>query len=256
MVRLRRALSALVLLLMVLSAVTPFTGAAPDDGSRTITKHGGESVLKVKPADRITGSTKSGAKTTYTGPGVTVEVDDQPGSFEYTWILSSKPSANTFRLTLTFTGCTYYYQPPLTAETWPKGYTVTETQVKDATGKVVASRPENVVGSYAVYSDKANGLYGTGKVAHIYRPLVTDAKGLMVWGVMSISGNVLTVTVDQAWLSKASYPVRVDPTFGYTSIGASSETMGDDYFFGGLATGVGGTGARTAHRSPSERRGG
>lgn len=36
----------------------------------------------------------------------------------------------------------------------------------------------------------------------------------------------MTVTVDQKWLNKASYPVIVDPTFGYTTLGGTNYSPG------------------------------
>ena len=88
---------------------------------------------------------------------------------------------------------------------------------------------ENVKGSYAVYHQTKAGNfpdkeYKTGKFCHIYRPLVKDADGKETWGELNIDINkkLLTVTVDDEWLKSAVYPVIVDPTFGYTSIGASS----------------------------------
>ena len=91
----------------------------------------------------------------------------------------------------------------------------------------------NVVGSYAVYHEtNRNNNYKTGKVFHIYRPQVKDSKGNTIWGELSIVGNVLSVTVDQTWLDKANYPVVIDPTIGYTSIGGSNRATATDAFIG------------------------
>lgn len=89
--------------------------------------------------------------------------------------------------------------------------------------------PQNVIGSYAVYhKTKANHRvgstnYATGKAFHIYRPKAIDANGAEVWAELSYSHGTLSVTVSPEWLAKASYPVTVDPTLGYTSVGASTE---------------------------------
>ncbi len=220
----KRLLSLLVLLVVLGACYSPFyASAAPTDskavnpatGEATLSKWGGSASIKVKPADAVSlvnGKLKTGA-------GIEVKVEERADAFEYSWILSSRSASNVFSLELTFTGCTYYYQPPLTAE-------------EVAAGNI---RPENVVGSYAVYSELKNGIYQTGKVAHIYRPLVTDAAGKTTWGDMKIENGVLSVTVDQKWLDKATYPVIVDPTFGYNTVGASSaflqlnEIQGSDY---------------------------
>lgn len=87
--------------------------------------------------------------------------------------------------------------------------------------------PENVRGSYAVYHavqrDHQLGAlnYQTGKAFHIYRPLAVDAALNTVWCDLDYAGGLLTVTVDANWLTTATYPVVIDPTFGYTTIGGS-----------------------------------
>ena len=153
----------------------------------------------------------------------------EDGGFEFEWILPTKPKSNVLTATIQTKGLNFFYQPPLTDEIKPgRGETVTETQHLDSQGNVLAERPENVVGSYAAYhKSKRNNRVGgkeykTGKAFHIYRPHVTDAEGNETWAELNITGNDLTVTVPQGFLDKAVYPVIVDPTFGYTTIGAST----------------------------------
>lgn len=243
----RRRLAALVLLIVALSAVLPLipVSAKPEDkitktnGDREISRWSGKAKLKTTVPEITTKKSESnGVSLHATSKGYDVEIIDKSDGFEYSWILPAKPASNVFTMQIDLTGCTAYYQPPLTAGTYPKGYTVTETTVKDSSGKIVEYRPVNVVGSYAVYSANRDGVYQTGKIAHIYRPLVTDANGNTVWGTMKIEGNTLTVTVDSKWLNKAVYPVKVDPTFGYTSIGGSSYQVGPNTMYGLLATGI------------------
>jgi hypothetical protein len=140
------------------------------------------------------------------------------GGFEFEWVLPQKPSTNVFTATIQTKDLDFFYQPPLTPEEIGRG----------------AVRPENVVGSYAVYHkskggmNDANGMeYKTGKAFHIYRPKVKDANGNWTWGKLHIDveKGLLTVTVPQEFLHNAVYPVIVDPTFGYTSIGASNQTV-------------------------------
>lgn len=64
--------------------------------------------------------------------------------------------------------------------------------------------------------------YKTGKAFHIYRPKAIDANGVEQWCSLDIKDGILTVIIPQNFLNKALYPVIVDPTFGYTSAGASS----------------------------------
>lgn len=132
--------------------------------------------------------------------------------FDIDFTLDSKPATNVF--TYKISGAEdfdFFYQPPLTQKEIDEG----------------ASRPENVEGSYAVYSKtRANHItgqtnYATGKVAHIYRPKVIDANGAEVWAELKYEDGVLNVIVPQGFLDKAVYPVRVDPTFGYGAVGGT-----------------------------------
>lgn len=126
--------------------------------------------------------------------------------YEFEVILDKKPKTNIVEFTLEDKGVTYHYQPPLTKREIEAGHIM----------------PENVIGSYAVYTDKVGGKYKVGKVGHIYRPEIIDASGNKVWGKLHIENKILSVTVPQEFLDKAKYPVIVDPTFGYTTAGASA----------------------------------
>lgn len=169
--------------------------------------------------------------------------------FEFDILLKEKPSSNVFTYNIDTNNLDFLYQPELTAKEKLEGY----------------SRPENVIGSYAVYykggktgdfTQMGGNNYKTGKAFHIYRPQIIDAKGNKTWGTLDVilangassttgvvrpesdSGVVesdstpqndgvskLTVTVDPSFLASASYPVTVDPTFGYTTAGASNVAM-------------------------------
>jgi hypothetical protein len=82
-------------------------------------------------------------------------------------------------------------------------------------------------GSYAVY--KKNSLIGegTGKLCHIHRPLIIDARGRRCWGTLAVAGNVLRITIPEKWLSEAKYPVIVDPVVGTTTVGSESWVEND-----------------------------
>lgn len=142
------------------------------------------------------------------------DTGDEDDGFEFDVVLPEKPKSNVIRWTIQHKGLDFFYQPELTPKDIEEG----------------AERPENVVGSYAVYhktgrNNKVGGKeYRTGKAFHIYRPYFEDAKGDRVWGVLHIDPdtNLMTVTAPDGWLDKAAYPVICDPTFGYTSVGASS----------------------------------
>jgi len=149
-----------------------------------------------------------------------LEPDEQNelGGFEFEVTLKDKPEANVLEFDIETEGLKFYYQPELTAEKIAEG----------------AFRPDNTVGSYAVYhatrgnmhsSQETAEKYKTGKAFHIYRPKVTDNGGKWVWGELHIDEKAgkLTITIDQQWLDNAEYPVIVDPTFGYTSAGSGTE---------------------------------
>lgn len=141
-------------------------------------------------------------------------IDDQ--HFEIEVVLNEKPDTNVFEFQIEGAeDLDFFYQPELTPEEIAEG----------------ADRPENVIGSYAVYhKTKANHRigdtnYATGKAFHIYRPKAIDANGAEVWAELNYDNGVLSVSVPQKFLDDAVYPVRVDPTFGYTMAGASNGAL-------------------------------
>lgn len=166
-----------------------------------------------------------GEKIKYITPDYEIHLYDKPeitedGGFEFEWVLPKKPATNVLTATIQTKELNFFYQPPLTQKEIDEG----------------EERPENVVGSYAVYHKTKGGMndaagmeYKVGKAFHIYRPKVTDANGDSVWGELNIdeAEGLLTVTIDRTWLDNAVYPVRVDPTFGYTTAGATAVAFGN-----------------------------
>lgn len=137
----------------------------------------------------------------------------EDGGFEIEVILPAAPPTNVFNFTIDGAqSLDFFFQPALTAPELALGWV----------------RPANVVGSYAVYhKTKRDGRpgsthYGTGKAFHIYRPEAIDALGQRVWCDLAYTAPTLSVTVPLDFLASATYPIRVDPTFGYTTIGGSS----------------------------------
>ena len=141
----------------------------------------------------------------------------EDGGFEIEVVLNEKPATNKFDFTIDGAeNLDFFYQPELTQKEINEG----------------ASRPDNVIGSYAVYHKQAKNHvegrtnYATGKAYHIYRPKVVDANGAEQWAELSYDDNgTLSVTVPQGFLDTAVYPVKVDPTFGITSLGGSAGTF-------------------------------
>lgn len=86
--------------------------------------------------------------------------------------------------------------------------------------------PLDMCGGYAVYhKTKRNNQYATGKVLNIPRPKLIGDDGDIHWGEIDIADGSVVVSASKQWLNKAVYPVFVDPTFGYTTAGASSAAL-------------------------------
>lgn len=132
------------------------------------------------------------------------------GGVKFDIILNEKPSTNEFCYTVE--GAENYvfaYQPALTLQEIARG----------------DERPANIVGSYAVYHKSLmNNQYKTGKAFHIERPQVWSLSNESVkqYATLSYNNGRLCVTAPQSFLDTAEYPVRIDPTLGYTSAGGTN----------------------------------
>jgi len=98
--------------------------------------------------------------------------------------------------------------------TWP--------QYRDA-----AHRPENVVGSFAIFWKKKNNKYKSGKWGHIYRIGLKDAGGKTAWAESDIipidkTHARLVATMPTEFFDDAHYPVTLDPILGNNVQGASN----------------------------------
>lgn len=148
-----------------------------------------------------------------------MESDDEDNAFEFDITYTEKPASNVVRFTTQSKNLDFLYQGELTQEELDEG----------------AVRPENVIGSYAVYHSTKSGNvkdgyeYRTGKAFHIYRPFIEDSNGRKEWCDLDISGNFLTITVPQDFLDEAVYPIRLDPTFGYDTAGGTTTSSGSDF---------------------------
>jgi hypothetical protein len=88
-------------------------------------------------------------------------------------------------------------------------------------------------GSYAVYKKEILIGEGTGKLCHIHRPQIIDARGRRCWGSLAVVGNVLRITIPDKWLGEVAYPVIVDPIVGTSTIGEHFgyyEDYEEDYY--------------------------
>jgi len=75
-------------------------------------------------------------------------------------------------------------------------------------------------GSYAVYKKETLIGEGTGKLCHIHRPQIIDARGRRCWGALAVVNNELRITIPDNFLNEAVYPVIVDPTVGTSTVGS------------------------------------
>jgi hypothetical protein len=154
--------------------------------------------------------------------------DTEEGGYKYIWYLNEKPVTNKVEFQIESTGLDFFYQPALNEENTDPSLTCTETQCLNASGTVVMERPENVVGSYAVYHSTKGGMndingkdYKVGKAFHIFRPHIIDANGAETWGILHIENGIYSVEIPQDFLDKAVYPIKSNDTFGFGEIGGT-----------------------------------
>lgn len=184
-------------------------------------------------------------------PDKEVRVYEKPevgedGGIELEVILHEKPESNVVLFSIETKGLDFYYQPEI-SDKEAQEY-IDRLGSKEKITLLEAKRrirPENVVGSYAVYhSAKRDNFpdkeYKTGKAFHIFRPKVIDSNSSEIWGELNVDINkkLLTIAVDEKWLEKAVYPVIVDPTFGYTSVGGSLLIRSDGHYANRFSLGV------------------
>jgi len=96
-------------------------------------------------------------------------------------------------------------------------------------------RPDKVEGSYVIRIRKSGNQYKAGRFGIIYRPKAIDADGNEIWCPQELTDIArgekrLRITVDWNWLDHARYPVRLDPEFGYHTIGETGWNT-DSYKF-------------------------
>jgi len=191
-----------------------------------------------------------GEKVKYVSDKQEVHIYEKPevsedGGLEFEWLLKEKPVSNILQATIETKGLDFHYQPPLTAFIIPnRGESLTETEYRDKNGNLLYYRPENIIGTYALYhKSKQNNriggkFYKIGKFGHIYRPKAIDASGKEAWCQLfiDVDNKNLQVIVPQEFLDKAIYPIVIDPTFGYTSIPTSTIAWIEDRIGGLLAS--------------------
>ena len=191
-----------------------------------------------------------GDKIVYENSKAKYEMYENGDEYKYVWYLKKKPASNVIEFQIDTEGLDFFYQPPLTEE-YKNGYSkefkkeivVTETQVKDLDGNILVERPENVVGSYAVYHSTKGGMndkdgkeYKTGKAFQIYRPHIIDANGNETWGILKIENGIYSVEIPQEFLDTCNFPIFSNDTFGYTTIGGSWGSWSTDRWISYVAS--------------------
>lgn len=153
---------------------------------------------------------------------------EENGKSENELIFASKPAISDFQFELIHSdNIGFYQQLPLTEE-----------EIKQ--GNI---RPENVIYSYACFiHNKLNNKYRTGKVCHIFRPKVIDARGQERWCEFNIEKGLMTIGID---FTDLVFPVILDPTFGWETVGGSSSTLSNQ-IKAGTFTNTSGAGTVTA----------
>ena len=139
--------------------------------------------------------------------------------FEFEIHLDSAPESNIIPFKVETDGLQFFWQEYRSGHEW--------------------WQPSRVLGSWAVYRPNDSG-----KAFHIYRPWAKDASGKKVWCELHIdtdehgnpTDNVMTLTIPQEFLDNALYPVDVDPTFGYSTAGASTYSMSVGTIYGTVQT--------------------
>jgi hypothetical protein len=145
------------------------------------------------------------------------------GAYEYEIQWIGPPVNYTLQWQLNMKGLTAYYQPPLNEEMYNESCSPTDCV---GSGGVIAHRPENVVGSYAFYSNKFGNYdtgksYQTGKAFHFFRMKLFESGGNATWVNMNLTGNILIATMPKDFFATAKYPVTLDPFVGWDTPGGS-----------------------------------
>lgn len=137
--------------------------------------------------------------------------------FEWLIHIKKKPATNKIYFTTITKNANFYPQGPLTEQEIAEG----------------CFRPDNIVGSLAIYSPYRNHVIGdlnhmAGKVGHIPAPYVImpDASRVKCDMYFEESWLVIEIPLDiyNNWDWKNDLPL--DPTFGYSTVGGSNDNNG------------------------------
>ena len=135
------------------------------------------------------------------------------------WELSfaERPDCESFEFDMVHSdSLSFYFMPPL-EDQYARD---TEGMTWEEYQKLYTVDPK-AVGGYTVYHNKRNNKYKAGKFLTIWPPWFIDAHGDRKKGIVKVNEEKkqLIITCDKLWLDNAAYPVVLDPTIGYTSVG-------------------------------------
>jgi|GEM_PF-2909850 len=101
----------------------------------------------------------------------------------------------------------FHYQRPLTPEEKAMGI----------------FRSQNIEGSYAVYYKSTVQDEVSRKAFHIFRPDITDKLGKHAWCdlIVDTRNRIMKIIIPLPFLDSALYPLTIDPTIGYTTVGST-----------------------------------
>lgn len=141
------------------------------------------------------------------------------GRLEYDIEFATRPPTNQVFFDIDFSpGLRFVYQDTLEND-FNRNKVIWDAQGIDLTQYLIDNiRPDEVVGSYAVFFNNKNNQYRSGKFCHIYRPKLIDNLGKEIFADIDIDipTKKMTISMDAGWLNSASYPVILDPEIGDT----------------------------------------
>jgi hypothetical protein len=167
--------------------------------------------------------------------GIIVDKTDQylidaAGNLKWNFILPEKPKSPRIRLKVNYSdGMQFSHQGTLEDDwkTDSMGLSIYDYVAQH-------NRPIDMVDSIAVYINKANNEYRTGKIAHWHRVIMYDKAGNVGFGKYEwIDKNTVDIVLDEKYLESVeagnTWPVLVDPTIGYSSVGGSTINISSAY---------------------------
>ena len=163
--------------------------------------------------------------------------DEETNEFEV--ILKEKPDSNQIVFSIVSKNVDFHYQPPLSEEPPDSDWeSATETDAYNKAGVVIAHRPENLVGGYAVFHKNPVNIVGGqdykwGLFGWIFRPRIEDSAGNWTWGKLHIENDLLTVTIPEKFLDEATYPIyhAAGLTFGETGTGGNTSPISTQGYY-------------------------